>query len=94
MRKQLVSGSDISIGMILASVENADIARALENRIWVIRADVAGHNDELMSYGSSEIVDPNGKIVRQARLHSVDLLVADIPTRRWQSRSLRTTIES
>jgi len=79
---------------LVVEARNADIATAFENRIWVIRADVAGHNDELMSDGSSEIVDPNGKIVRQARLHSVDLLVADIPTRRWHQRSLRTTIES
>ena len=56
----------------------ADIARAVENRVWVIRADVAGENGELMSYGSSEIVDPDGKVVQQAGLRSTDFLVADI----------------
>ena len=56
----------------------ADIARAVENRVWVIRSDVAGENGELMSYGSSEIVDPDGKVVQQASLRSTDFLVADI----------------
>jgi 5-aminopentanamidase len=56
----------------------ADIARAVENRIWVIRADVAGTNGELMSYGSSGIVDPNGKVVQEASLQTADLLVADV----------------
>jgi len=56
----------------------ADIARAVENRVWVIRADVAGESGELMSYGSSGIVDPDGKIVQQGSLRSTDFLVADI----------------
>ncbi len=48
----------------------ADIARAVENRVWVIRADVAGENGELTSYGSSGIVDPEGKVA--------DTLVAEL----------------
>lgn len=56
----------------------SDLARAVENRVWVIRADVAGANPELMSYGSSGIVDPNGKVIREATLQSADLLVADV----------------
>lgn len=56
----------------------SDSSRALETGLWVIRADVAGTNGELMSYGSSEIVDPNGKVVRQATLQTTDLLVTDV----------------
>jgi predicted amidohydrolase len=59
----------------------SDISRALENRVWVIRADVAGTNGQLMSYGSSGssgIVDPDGKVVREAKLQTSDLLVADV----------------
>jgi predicted amidohydrolase len=56
----------------------ADLARAVENHVWVIRADVAGTNGELMSDGSSEIVDPNGKIIREANRQKTDLLVADV----------------
>jgi 5-aminopentanamidase len=57
-----------------------DIARAMENRMWVIRADVAGRADELLSHGSSEIVDPSGAVVQLAQPLSEDLLIADIDT--------------
>jgi 5-aminopentanamidase len=63
---------------LVLEARNADIARAVENRIWVVRADVAGDNGELMSWGSSGIVDPDGNVVQQATLQSTDLLVADI----------------
>jgi predicted amidohydrolase len=56
----------------------ADYSRVLENRVWMIRADVAGTNGELMSYGSSAIVDPDGKVIREANLQTADLLVADL----------------
>jgi predicted amidohydrolase len=66
---------------LVREARNVDIiARALENRIWVIRADVAGQNGELMSYGSSGIVGPEGKVVQEARLQSNDTLVADTGT--------------
>jgi len=55
-----------------------DSSRAIENRVWMIRADVAGTNGELMSYGASGIVDPNGKVVREANLQTADLLVAAV----------------
>lgn len=47
-------------------VRNADIARAVENSVWVIRADVAGLADGLVSYGSSGIVDLDGMVVQSA----------------------------
>jgi len=46
-------------------------------RITQIRADVAGTDGELMSYGSSGIVDPDGKVVQEASLQTADLLVVD-----------------
>jgi predicted amidohydrolase len=58
-----------------------DVARAVEHRVWVIRADVAGENGDLMSYGSSGIVDPDGNVVREACLGSPDFLVAEIGER-------------
>jgi 5-aminopentanamidase len=63
---------------IVAEARNADIARAIENRVWVIRADVAGHTDALVSHGSSGIVDGDGRVVHEARQLSTDLLVTDI----------------
>jgi len=68
-------GSDL-----VAQARNVDIARAAANRIWIVRADVSGITDELVSYGSSGIVDPNGVVVRAACQMSDHLLVADIET--------------
>jgi len=66
---------------LVAEARNVDIARAVENSMWVIRADVAGRSDELVSYGSSGIVDPDGMVVQSARQLSDDLIVAEIKTK-------------
>jgi 5-aminopentanamidase len=63
---------------LVAQARNVDIARAVENSVWVIRTDVAGRTDELVSYGSSGIVDPDGMVVQSARQMSEDLIVAEI----------------
>ena len=65
---------------LVAQARNVDIARAIENSVSVIRADVAGCTESLVSYGSSEIVDPDGRVLRSARSLSSDLIVADIET--------------
>jgi predicted amidohydrolase len=65
---------------LVAEARNADKARAVENSVWVIRADVAGRTGELVSYGSSGIVDPDGMVVRSARQLRDDLVVAEIDT--------------
>jgi 5-aminopentanamidase len=65
---------------LVAQARNVDIARAVENSMWVIRADVAGRTEELVSYGSSGIVDPDGIVVQSARQLSDDLIVAEIDT--------------
>lgn len=63
---------------VVARARTVDVARATENRLWVIRADVAGSAGDLVSYGSSAIVDPSGTVVRAARELSEDLLVAEV----------------
>jgi predicted amidohydrolase len=63
---------------VAAEARKADIARAVENNVWVIRADVAGCADELVSYGSSGVVAPNGVVVQPARPLREDLLIAEI----------------
>ena len=65
---------------LVAHARNVDIARAVENSMWVIRADVAGRTDELACDGSSGIVDPDGMVVRSAQQMEEDLLVAEIDT--------------
>ena len=66
---------------LVAQARNVDIARAVENSMWVIRADVAGSNGELVSHGSSGIVDPDGMVVQSARHLSHDSIVAEINTK-------------
>jgi predicted amidohydrolase len=72
---------------LVAEARNCDIARAVENSVWVIRADVAGRTDELVSCGSSGIVDPDGMVVESAKPWGEELVVAEIDTvartRRW-----------
>ena len=64
----------------MAEARNVDIARAVENSVWMIRADVAGHTERLVSYGSSGIVDPDGCVLQTARRFDPDIIVADIKT--------------
>jgi len=61
-----------------AAARTTDIAIATVNRIWVIRADVAGRNGKLTSFGCSKIVNPEGDVVQEGRLEGPDLLVAHI----------------
>lgn len=63
---------------LVAQTRGVDIARAVENRVYVIRADMAGHADGLISYGSSGIVAPDGVALGPARQLVPCLVVADI----------------
>jgi 5-aminopentanamidase len=65
---------------LVTEARNVDIARAIENSVFVIRADVAGRTENLISYGSSEIVNPDGMLLQSARQLEPDLIVADIKT--------------
>ena len=65
---------------VVDDARNVDIARAIENSVSVVRSDVAGRTADLVSYGSSGIVDPDGKILQSAQRLSEDLLVADLDT--------------
>jgi predicted amidohydrolase len=78
-------------GMRLVNeARRCDAARARENGVFVIRADVAGWTDGLESFGSSGFVDPEGKVLQEARRLDAQLLVADVETapRRIKSTSL------
>jgi predicted amidohydrolase len=63
---------------LVQEARTSDLVRAAENRFWVIRADVAGTNGDLVSHGSSGIIDPGGKCVQEAPPLRTGLLVADI----------------
>jgi predicted amidohydrolase len=55
-----------------------DIARAAQNQVSVIRADVAGRNNGFVSFGSSRIVDASGTVLQSAQQLVADLIVAEI----------------
>jgi len=55
-----------------------DIARALESGVPVVRADVAGAAGNLVSYGSSGIVNRDGRVLGTASALVADLVVAEI----------------
>lgn len=63
---------------LVAQARDADVARATENNMWIIRADVAGRTTEFMSAGSSEIVRPDGAVALDARRFAEDILVAEV----------------
>jgi predicted amidohydrolase len=63
---------------ITTEARRVDVATAIANGMWVIRADVAGQTAELTSHGSSAIVDPQGTVVRAAVALSEDLIAATI----------------
>jgi len=65
---------------IVEYARETDIIRAKENRVSVIRADVAGRADGLVSYGSSGIVDRDGIVLSAAKPLEVGLVVAEIGT--------------
>jgi predicted amidohydrolase len=65
---------------LVAQARSCDIARAVENSVYVIRADVTGRAEGLLSYGSSAIINPDGMLLQSARQLGPDLIAADIET--------------
>jgi 5-aminopentanamidase len=84
---------------LVAQARNVDIARAIENSVSVIRADVAGRTTDLVSYGSSEIVDADGMVLASTSALSAELIIADIKTaprerrRGWNAASNDVVME-
>jgi predicted amidohydrolase len=62
----------------VAHARSVDIALAKENNIWVIRADVSGRTNGMISYGSSGIIDPHGNVLQSPHQLTEDLIVADL----------------
>lgn len=63
---------------LVSEVRRVDTARAVENGLWVIRADVAGRISGAVSYGSSGIVDPKGAVVEATQQLKEDMIFADL----------------
>jgi 5-aminopentanamidase len=65
---------------LVSETRAVDITRASESGVYVIRADVAGSTEGLISYGSSAIVGPDGVVIQSARQFGADVILAEIPT--------------
>ena len=63
---------------VVADARRADIALAREFGLTVVRADVAGRIEGLVSHGSSGIVAPDGAVLVTARPFEEDLIVMDL----------------
>src|SRR5262245_17515013 len=63
---------------IVSEARKVDVATAIANEMWVIRADVAGQSAQLVSHGSSAIVDPTGTVVRSAPSLREDMIAAAV----------------
>jgi predicted amidohydrolase len=62
---------------VVTQARQTDAARATENNLWIVRADVAGRTSEFASVGSSGIIRPDGSILCTARANREDMLVGD-----------------
>jgi 5-aminopentanamidase len=63
---------------VVARSRAVDIARARDNDVMIIRADVAGRTADRVSFGSSAIVDAGGTLLRAGETLSEDILVAEV----------------
>lgn len=66
---------------VAAHARSCDVARAVENAVWIVRADVVGQSGVLASLGSTGVVAPDGSVVAAAQSGSTDLVIVDVPTR-------------
>src|SRR5580704_1015128 len=63
---------------VVALNRAVDIARARDNAVMIVRADVAGRTANRVSFGSSAIVDARGTVLRAAEPLREDILVAEV----------------
>jgi predicted amidohydrolase len=63
---------------VVALSRTVDIARARDNEVMIVRADVAGRTANRVSFGSSAIVDARGTVLGAGKALSEDILIAQI----------------
>jgi predicted amidohydrolase len=63
---------------VVAWSRAVDIARARDNKVMIVRADVAGRTADRISFRSSAIVDARGTVLRAGQALSEDILVAEV----------------
>lgn len=63
---------------VVALTRTVDIARARDNGVMIVRADVAGRTADRTSFGSSAIVDAHGTVLCAGTALREDILVAEV----------------
>jgi predicted amidohydrolase len=63
---------------VVAWSRAVDIARAKDNEVMIVRADVAGRTANRVSFGSSAIVNARGTVLQTGETLSEDILIAEI----------------
>jgi 5-aminopentanamidase len=63
---------------VVAASRAVDIARARDNEVTIVRADVAGRTADRVSYGSSAVIDAGGTVLRVGEAFSEGILVAEV----------------
>jgi predicted amidohydrolase len=66
---------------VVALSRAVDIARARDNEVMIIRADVAGYTANRVSFGPSAIVDARGTVLRAGETLTEDILIAEVQAR-------------
>jgi predicted amidohydrolase len=75
---------------VVEQARRTDIARAKENGVSVVRADVTGQADGLVSYGSSGIVNHLGSVLQVATPLEVGLVVAEVEAQPLRSQRVES----
>jgi predicted amidohydrolase len=83
------NGLPLEKSNVAAHARQVDIALAIEHGVSVIRADVAGRADGLVSHGSSGIVDSRGRVIRSTQPLTEELIVADLEVPLREPRAIR-----
>jgi predicted amidohydrolase len=65
---------------VVALTRSVDIARARDNEVMIVRADVAGRTADRISFGSSAIVDAKGTVLSAGEVLREDILVTEVHT--------------
>jgi 5-aminopentanamidase len=66
---------------VVALTRAVDITRASDNKVMIVRADVAGRTENRLSIGSSAIIDARGTVLRAGQALREDILVAEVATK-------------
>jgi len=65
-------------GRLQTRGETLPVARAVDNTVSIVVADIAGEQRDRFALGSSRIIDPDGAVLSAADPHTVGLVIADI----------------